>query len=78
MVAHENQLRVEYRLTERALDLYPVIVGLMAWAQRHLDTDGSASRLELVHRTCGKPIDPREVELRLRGEEHVPQAAERQ
>jgi HxlR-like helix-turn-helix protein len=26
----------EYRLTERALDLYPVIVGLMRWADRHL------------------------------------------
>jgi DNA-binding HxlR family transcriptional regulator len=47
----------EYRLTERALDLYPVIVALMTWAQRHLDPDGSAA-LELVHDACGKPADP--------------------
>src|SRR5512132_820066 len=43
----------EYRLTERALDLYPVIVGLMRWADRHLADEPSA--LDLVHRTCGEP-----------------------
>jgi DNA-binding HxlR family transcriptional regulator len=47
----------EYRLTDRALDLYPVIVGLMRWAQRHLDADGSAA-LDLVHQPCGQPADP--------------------
>lgn len=45
----------EYRLTERALDLYPVIVGLMRWAQRHLD---AGLEVELVHRGCGAPADP--------------------
>jgi DNA-binding HxlR family transcriptional regulator len=45
----------EYRLTERALDLYPVIVGLMRWAERHLGARGGA---ELIHRTCGAPADP--------------------
>jgi DNA-binding HxlR family transcriptional regulator len=45
----------EYRLTERGLDLYPVIVGLMRWAQRHLGADDS---LELIHRGCGEPADP--------------------
>ena len=34
----------EYRLTERALDLYPVIVGLMRWADRHLGTEDDADR----------------------------------
>lgn len=48
----------EYRLTERALDLYPVIVGLMRWADRHLGTDDDAIALQLVHRSCGKPADP--------------------
>ena len=47
----------EYRLTQRALALYPVIVGLMTWAQRHLDPDGEAA-LDLVHTACGKPADP--------------------
>jgi DNA-binding HxlR family transcriptional regulator len=46
----------EYRLTERALDLYPVIVGLMRWADKHLTDEPGA--LELVHRSCGAPADP--------------------
>jgi DNA-binding HxlR family transcriptional regulator len=70
----------EYRLTERALDLYPVIVGLMRWADKHLAGEPDAAALELVHRTCGKPADPylacshchepltaRDIELDLRG-----------
>jgi DNA-binding HxlR family transcriptional regulator len=52
----------EYRLTERALDLYPVIVGLMRWADKHLAGEaggrGDAIALELVHRTCGAPAEP--------------------
>ena len=49
----------EYRLTDRALDLYPVIVGLMRWADRHLATGRDDTlALELVHRTCGAPADP--------------------
>jgi DNA-binding HxlR family transcriptional regulator len=46
----------EYRLTERALDLYPVIVGLMRWADRHLTEEPGA--VTLVHRSCGEPADP--------------------
>src|SRR3954470_14517502 len=42
----------EYRLTERALDLYPVIVGLMRWAQRHLAGDEEIVAVELIHRSC--------------------------
>ena len=48
----------EYRLTERALDVYPVIVGLMRWAERHLATEADADALELIHRSCGKPVEP--------------------
>ena len=48
----------EYRLTERALDLYPVIVGLMRWAERHLVTQDGPAPLTLVHRSCGHPADP--------------------
>ena len=48
----------EYRLTERGLDLYPVIVGLMRWADRHLADERGAGGLELIHRTCGAPADP--------------------
>jgi DNA-binding HxlR family transcriptional regulator len=48
----------EYRLTERALDLYPAIVALMGWADRHLATEEEAGALQLIHRACGKPAEP--------------------
>jgi DNA-binding HxlR family transcriptional regulator len=50
----------EYRLTERALDLYPVIVGLMRWAERHLVSGDDAGVLdvELIHRSCGQDAQP--------------------
>lgn len=48
----------EYRLTERALDLYPAIVGLMRWAQRHLGDAGDVPEMELVHRSCGHRAEP--------------------
>jgi DNA-binding HxlR family transcriptional regulator len=49
----------EYRLTDRALGLYPAIVGLMRWADHHLATaDDSEAALELIHRSCGKPAEP--------------------
>jgi DNA-binding HxlR family transcriptional regulator len=48
----------EYRLTERALDLYPAIVALMRWADRHLADEAGVPRMELIHRSCGHPADP--------------------
>ena len=48
----------EYRLTERALDLYPVIVGLMRWADKHLAEGEDITEVQLIHRSCGKPADP--------------------
>ena len=48
----------EYRLTERAIDVYPVIVGLMRWAERHLAPEADAGALELIHRACGAPAEP--------------------
>ena len=31
--------RFEYRLTERGLDLYPVLISLMEWGDRHAPSD---------------------------------------
>ncbi|HTU29504.1 MAG TPA: helix-turn-helix domain-containing protein [Solirubrobacteraceae bacterium] len=48
--------RYEYRLTERGLDLWPVIVALMQWGDRHLSwPDGPPVTLE--HRDCGGELD---------------------
>lgn len=51
----------EYRLTDRALELYPMIVGLMRWADRHFAPEDEEDTLELIHHACGQPADPRLV-----------------
>ncbi len=49
--------RFEYRLTEKGVDLYPVIVSLMNWGDRWMaGADGPP--VELIHRNCGKQIVP--------------------
>jgi DNA-binding HxlR family transcriptional regulator len=47
--------RYEYRLTEKGLDLYPVLVALMDWGDRHaIGTAGP--QVLLRHRDCGEPV----------------------
>jgi DNA-binding HxlR family transcriptional regulator len=47
--------RTEYRLTEKGLDLYPVLVALMEWGDRYeIGTDGP--QVLLRHRDCGEPV----------------------
>ena len=48
--------RSEYRLTERGLDLYPVLVALMDWGDKY--AVGSAGpQVLLRHRDCGEPVE---------------------
>jgi len=50
-----QRVRYEYRLTEKGLDLYPVLVALMEWGDRHaVGTAGPQVLLE--HRDCGEPV----------------------
>src|ERR1700684_369245 len=47
--------RDEYRLTDKGLDLYPVLLALMAWG----DTPAVGSEVPQVllrHRDCGEPV----------------------
>ena len=47
--------RYEYRLTDKGLDLYPVLVALMEWGDRY--AVGSAGpQVLLRHRDCGEPV----------------------
>lgn|SRR5487761_618416 len=47
--------RMEYRLTDKAMDLYPVLVALLQWGDRYAaGPAGPATRL--THRDCGEPI----------------------
>jgi DNA-binding HxlR family transcriptional regulator len=49
----------EYRLTDRALGLYPVILGLMQWAGQHLSDERDAMiEVTLTHRSCGHQTEP--------------------
>ncbi|WP_039905910.1 winged helix-turn-helix transcriptional regulator, partial [Micromonospora lupini] len=55
-----SRLRHEYRLTEKGLALWPVLVAVLGWGDRYLaDAEGSA--LSVGHRDCGAPV---RVELR--------------
>ena len=48
--------RSEYRLTEKGLDLYPVLLALQAWGNRYL-ADPEGPPVEFVHRDCGERLD---------------------
>lgn len=47
--------RYEYRLTEKGLDLYPVIVALIRWGDRWLG-QGEGPPLLLRHEPCGEQL----------------------
>ena len=48
----DNRTRFEYRLTERAHDLYPVLMALKDWGDAHL-ADELGPPWEYRHRGCG-------------------------
>jgi DNA-binding HxlR family transcriptional regulator len=48
----ERPARHEYRLTEKGLDLYPLLVGLMAWGAKHAPQAGDPLIL-VQHKACG-------------------------
>jgi DNA-binding HxlR family transcriptional regulator len=69
----DRQLRYEYRLTQKGLDLYPVLMSIVHWGDTHM-TSGKGRPLLHRHLTCGhrfdpmlvcsvccEPVDPREV-----------------
>lgn len=55
----ERPVRYEYRLTDKGLDLYPIIVSLLKWGDKHT-ADGDRP-VELMHRNCGGPASPKLV-----------------
>jgi DNA-binding HxlR family transcriptional regulator len=56
----ERPQRHEYRLTEKGIDLWPVLVSLMKWGDRHEPADGGPPTL-IVHRGCGGTVNERFV-----------------
>ena len=47
--------RSEYRLTEKGIDLFHVIVALLEWGDKYAAWPGGAA-VELTHRDCGAPV----------------------
>ncbi|MGN6149205.1 MAG: winged helix-turn-helix transcriptional regulator [Rhizomicrobium sp.] len=48
----ENPPRYEYRLTDKGLDLYPVIISLVHWGDRHYAGKKGPPMLH-AHKSCG-------------------------
>jgi DNA-binding HxlR family transcriptional regulator len=51
----EHPPRYEYRLTAKGLDLWPLLVELVQWGDRHAPTDGGPP-VVFRHRECGGTI----------------------
>jgi DNA-binding HxlR family transcriptional regulator len=47
-----QRTRMEYRLTQKGAELFPVLAALMQWGDRWLGPAG----VELRHRDCGQPL----------------------
>ncbi|MGA3152391.1 MAG: winged helix-turn-helix transcriptional regulator [Streptosporangiaceae bacterium] len=50
-----QRARSEYRLTEKGLDLFPVLAALLAWGDKHAAA-ASGPPVVLTHRDCGEPL----------------------
>jgi DNA-binding HxlR family transcriptional regulator len=68
----EHPARYEYRLTKAGLELYPVIMALMNWGDRHLAGPEGPPRVfehkcghrvvpQLVCEACGESLDARDT-----------------
>jgi DNA-binding HxlR family transcriptional regulator len=53
----EKPDRYEYRLTDKGLELYPVILALMGWGD-HWMADESGPPVTLTHKTCNHATEP--------------------
>lgn len=51
-----NPVRHEYRLTDKGLDIYPVPLSMIAWAERWKSPDGPTA--DLTHKPCGQRLEP--------------------
>jgi DNA-binding HxlR family transcriptional regulator len=60
----ERPLRHEYRLTDKGMGLYPVIVSLLEWGNRWLDWEGDEPPVHLVDRETGELVEPVLVDRR--------------
>lgn len=50
-----SRVRDEYRLTDKGLDLYPVLIALREWGDRYL-ADPGGPPVVMRHRDCGEEV----------------------
>ena len=53
----QRPLRYEYRLTQKGLDLYPIVMSLVHWGDVHMSGKKGRPLLH-QHASCGKTFDP--------------------
>lgn len=53
-----SRTRHEYRLTAKGADLYPVLLALMEWGDRHC-AEPEGPSVTVRHRGCGEPVGAR-------------------
>lgn len=56
----ERPPRYEYHLTAKGKDLWPVILGLVSWGDKHLQPK-SGPPIVVVHRECGGRVNDRRI-----------------
>lgn len=56
----ERPPRYEYRLTEKGIDLWPVVTSLMQWGDRHTPPPGGPA-VVIEHRGCGGRVDEHRI-----------------
>jgi DNA-binding HxlR family transcriptional regulator len=56
----ESPPRHEYFLTEKGLDLWPALIALMGWGDRHSDNPAGPP-LQVIHKGCGGPVSDRGI-----------------
>ena len=53
----ERQERFEYKLTEKGLELYPLMLSMVKWADKWMD-QGLGKPVEYIHKTCAQKFEP--------------------
>ena len=53
----DRPVRYEYILTQRGLDLYPIVMSIVHWGDTHM-VDERGRPLLHQHKSCGKDFDP--------------------
>ncbi len=57
---HPGRTLYEYRLTQKGLDLYPILLTLMKWGNKHGGFE-TGPPVRLIHKACGKETVPQFV-----------------